>query len=62
MVSKPSIAVFVHAGDEKPVVFLTACNRPEEWQLQAWLEENPDLLALVRNARALADDDEGCSP
>ena len=55
MATKPSIAIFVHAGDTGPTVFSTACSRQEQRQLDSWLLENPDLDRLVQLAWALAD-------
>lgn len=55
MAAKPSVAIFVHAGDLGPTVFSTACSRAEQHQLRAWLDENPELEELVERAWALAE-------
>lgn len=53
---KPSIAIFVHAGETEPTVFSTAMSNQEQDQLYAWIEKNPGLEELVQRAQLLAND------
>ena len=53
--AKPSIAIFVHAGDLLPSMFSTACSEREDRALCDWLAAHPELGELVSTARDLAE-------
>jgi hypothetical protein len=66
MAVKPSVGIFVHAGDVAPTIISTACSRFEVRQLDSWLSENPDLEELLHTAKRLVEraeiDEQQASP
>jgi len=52
---RPSIAMFVHAGELTPTVVSTAFSRDEADELRSWIAEHRDLEELVRRALSLAE-------